>query len=142
MAAETASRLLAEQKDVCVLHGDIHHGNILYFGSRGWLAIDPKGLMGERTFDYANLFCNPDGSVATRPGRLTRQLAIASGAAGVDARRLSAWVTAWAGLSAAFLLQDGLSPEGGVAGGGAGGSGIGQTIYDTRPVFSRGLARH
>ncbi|WP_017512060.1 MULTISPECIES: aminoglycoside phosphotransferase family protein [Cupriavidus] len=40
-----------------VLHGDIHHGNILYFGEWGWLAIDPKGLFGERGFDYANLFC-------------------------------------------------------------------------------------
>jgi len=52
--------LLADQHDVGVLHGDIHHGNILDFGPRGWLTIDPKGLIGERDFDYANLFCNPD----------------------------------------------------------------------------------
>jgi len=26
-----------------VLHGNIHHRNILDFGARGWLAIDPPG---------------------------------------------------------------------------------------------------
>lgn len=30
------------------LHGDLHHGNVLDFGASGWLAIDPKGLKGER----------------------------------------------------------------------------------------------
>ncbi|MBH1547375.1 hypothetical protein I5U09_16900 [Stenotrophomonas maltophilia] len=58
--ADTARRLLADPGDVVPLHGDIHHGNILDFGDRGWLAIDPKRLKGERGFDYANLFCNPD----------------------------------------------------------------------------------
>jgi aminoglycoside/hydroxyurea antibiotic resistance kinase len=42
-----------------VLHGDLHHGNVLDFGLRGWLAIDPKGLLGERGFDFANIFTNP-----------------------------------------------------------------------------------
>ena len=57
-SAETARFLLAEPRDPGVLHGDIHHDNILDFGERGWLAIDPKRLFGERGFDYANLFCN------------------------------------------------------------------------------------
>ena len=29
-----------------VLHGDVHHDNVLDFGPAGWLAIDPKGLWG------------------------------------------------------------------------------------------------
>ncbi len=48
-----ARELLAEPRDQVPLHGDIHHDNILDFGERGWLAIDPKGLYGERGFDYA-----------------------------------------------------------------------------------------
>jgi streptomycin 6-kinase len=48
VAAETAADLLATQHDVVVLHGDVHHENVLGFGSRGWLAIDPKALVGER----------------------------------------------------------------------------------------------
>src|SRR5262249_11535957 len=46
-----ACTLLASQRDVVALHGDIHHGNVLDGADRGWLAIDPKGLVGERTFD-------------------------------------------------------------------------------------------
>jgi streptomycin 6-kinase len=56
--AELAARLLADPLDVCVLHGDIHHRNIRQ-SPRGWLAFDPKGLVGERTYDCANTLCNP-----------------------------------------------------------------------------------
>ena len=110
-AAATATNLLATQQDIVVLHGDMHHGNVLNFGSRGWLAIDPKGLIGERYFDYANLFCNPDNETATRPGRLARQVSVSSEAARLQAGRLLAWIVAWAGLSAAFSVDDGLSPN-------------------------------
>jgi streptomycin 6-kinase len=56
--ADLAVRLLADPLDVCVLHGDIHHRNIRQ-SSRGWLAFDPKGLVGERTYDCATTLCNP-----------------------------------------------------------------------------------
>ena len=94
-----------------VLHGDIHHGNILDFGERGWLAIDPKGLSGERGFDYANLFCNPDPETAAAPGRLARRAAIVADAAGLERERLLRWILAYAGLSAAWMLEDGEAPE-------------------------------
>jgi streptomycin 6-kinase len=54
-ADSAAQALLADPRDVVVLHGDIHHGNVLDGGERGWLAIDPKGLLGERTFDFVNI---------------------------------------------------------------------------------------
>jgi streptomycin 6-kinase len=112
VSAATASNLLATQRDIVALHGDIHHGNVLNFGSRGWLAIDPKGLIGERCFDYANIFCNPDIETAAAPGRLARQATVVAEAAHLERNRLLAWVVAWAGLSAAFLVEDGLLPEG------------------------------
>jgi streptomycin 6-kinase len=93
-----------------VLHGDIHHGNILDFRERGWLAIDPKGVIGERGFDYANLFCNPDYETAAAPGRLRRQVEIVANAAGLEQRRLLEWVLAWAGLSAAWDLNGDTPP--------------------------------
>ncbi len=113
LSAATASELLATPRDVVVLHGDIHHGNILDFGPRGWLAIDPKGLIGERAFDYANLFCNPD--LATATSRLARRVEVVAQAAALDRGRLLRWIVAWAGLSAAFLLEDGMSPAGALA---------------------------
>src|SRR5262245_62065215 len=102
LAAGAARDLLASQREGAVLHGDIHHGNILDFGERGWLAIDPKGLVGDRGFDYANLFCNPDHATATAPGRLARRIEVVAEAAGLERKRLLRWILAWAGLSAAW----------------------------------------
>ena len=107
LAAATARELLGEPRDVVVLHGDLHHGNVLDAGPRGWLAIDPKGLVGERGFDFANIFCNPDLETATAPGRLGWQADVVAAAAGLERGRLLRWVLAYAGLSAAWTLGDG-----------------------------------
>ncbi|WP_264777150.1 aminoglycoside phosphotransferase family protein [Deinococcus aetherius] len=103
---ETARHLFREPRHLRPLHGDIHHGNVLHSRERGWLAIDPKGLIGERGFDYANIFCNPDPETATRPGRLARQTHVVAAAAELDQQRLLQWVLAYAGLSAAWHLED------------------------------------
>jgi streptomycin 6-kinase len=112
VSAAAASNLLASQRDIVALHGDMHHGNVLNFGSRGWLAIDPKGLIGDRYFDYTNILCNPDEETATAPGRLARQASVIADAAHLDRNRLLLWFMAWAGLSAAFSIEDGLPAEG------------------------------
>ncbi|MDB5479183.1 MAG: family putative aminoglycoside O-phosphotransferase [Caulobacteraceae bacterium] len=110
-SAAAARDLLASPKDVAVLHGDLHHDNVLDFGPGGWLAIDPKGLMGERGFDYANLFYNP-WPTAADPGRLQRRLALVVEAAGLEPARLLQWIVAYGGLSAAWTLESGM-PDGG-----------------------------
>ena len=109
-AAATARQLLAEPREIVVLHGDLHHGNVLDAGTRGWLAIDPKGLWGERGFDFANIFCNPDAEIATAARRLARQIAVVAEAANLERARLVKWVFAYAGLSAAWSLDDGTDP--------------------------------
>ncbi|WP_426228495.1 aminoglycoside phosphotransferase family protein [Pararhizobium sp. DWP3-4] len=109
--ADTAAKaLLAEPREVGVLHGDIHHGNILDFEDRGFLAIDPKGLFGERGYDYANLFCNPDLPRTKDPARLRRQLPIVAKESGLAPDRLLRWIIAYAGLSAAWFLEYGGDP--------------------------------
>lgn len=82
--------------DVVALHGDLHHGNVLDTGD-GWAAIDPKGLLGHRAFDVANLFCNPDERTAV--AQLDRRLPRVAGLLGVETAVLRDWVTAWCGLS-------------------------------------------
>jgi len=110
-AAATARHLFAEPRDIVVLHGDIHHGNILDFGSQGWLAIDPKGLLGERTFDFVNILRNPDDQLALRPERFSRQATVLAAAAGLDRTRLLQWTLAFTGLSAAWIFADGDEPD-------------------------------
>jgi streptomycin 6-kinase len=110
-SAAAARELLATPKDVTVLHGDIHHGNVLDFGERGWLAVDPKGAIGERAFDYANMFCNPDHDTAAAPGHFARRVEVVGAAAQLDRARLLKWILAWSGLSAVWSIGDGESPE-------------------------------
>jgi len=107
--ASVASELLAAPEDVVALHGDLHHGNVLDFGPRGWLAIDPKGLFGDRGFDHVNMFCNPTREIAGAPGRLARQVVVVSEAAGIERARLLRWILAWSGLSAVWMVEDGQS---------------------------------
>jgi streptomycin 6-kinase len=57
-AAELAHRLLDKGRDPRPLHGDLHHDNV-FEAPRGWLAIDPKGLLGDPAYDVANVFYNP-----------------------------------------------------------------------------------
>ncbi|WP_160008118.1 aminoglycoside phosphotransferase family protein [Rhizobium sp. 18055] len=106
-----SAALLADPRDPTVLHGDIHHSNILDFEAHGWLAIDPKGLFGESGFDYANIFANPDLPTVTFAGRLQRQLPIVSAQADIEPQRLIRWIAAYCGLSAAWFLADGATAE-------------------------------
>lgn len=105
-----ASGLLAHQSEAVVLHGDVHHGNVLDFGPGGWLAIDPKGIIGDRAFDFVNILCNPSRAVATRPGRLERQVGVIADAVDLDPERLLRWTIAWGALSSAWSARGNQSP--------------------------------
>lgn len=105
--AMVTQELLHDQREQVVLHGDAHHRNILDFGQRGWLAIDPKRVSGERYYDYVNVLCNPDLPSCTDPLRFARQLAVIVDVAGLERQRLLRWVMAHAALSAAWFLEDG-----------------------------------
>jgi len=106
-AAAEARALLAHPTADVVLHGDLHHGNVLDFGERGWLAIDPKPLHGDPAFDLLNILCNPDAAIALRPGRLERTAGVIAAESGVDERTLLRWALAWTGLSAAWSERGG-----------------------------------
>lgn len=110
-AAATAEALLDDQQEITVLHGDVHHDNFLDFGERGWLAIDPKWIIGDRAFDYTNIFCNPDFDSATPPHRFLSRLNVITKAAGLERKRLLQWTLAWAGLSAIWFLEDNQAAE-------------------------------
>jgi len=114
-AAATARALLADQRSVRPLHADIHHDNVLDFEDRGWLAIDPKRVIGEAGYDYANIFCNPDMDhpqppVSVLPERFQRRLEIVTSRTGIPHRRLTEWILAYTGLSAAWIINDGGDP--------------------------------
>lgn len=74
--ARIARELIDSARDLRVLHGDIHHENIFKHSTRGWIVIDPQCLFGERAYDLANVFYNPNGfaDLASNPERISLQL--------------------------------------------------------------------
>jgi streptomycin 6-kinase len=83
-----------------------------WISARGWLAIDPKRLLGDRAFDYTTMFSNPDLCgpgihVATRPERFAARLEQVSALAGLERTRLLRWIAASMALSAVWFRDDG-----------------------------------
>ena len=58
-AESLSQELLTENKDEALLHGDFHHFNVLE-SERGWLAIDPKGVIGPKGCEVGPLLINPN----------------------------------------------------------------------------------
>ncbi|MHB0938354.1 MAG: aminoglycoside phosphotransferase family protein [Armatimonadota bacterium] len=52
-AAFTA--IQAAKRPQVLLHGDLHHENILFDERRGWTAIDPKGVLGDAVLETGRL---------------------------------------------------------------------------------------
>ena len=103
--AAVAERLLADQREVRVLHGDIHHYNIRQ-SARGWLAFDPKGLVGERTYDCANTLCNPGmPELVHNEARLLTNAAILADTLAIELPRLLAFTYAYTCLNASSWAQ-------------------------------------
>jgi streptomycin 6-kinase len=64
-AGKVFAELCASATDRVVLHGDLHHDNVLSVGvSSGhgdpWLAIDPHGVVGDPGYEVGALLYNPD----------------------------------------------------------------------------------
>lgn len=101
-AAERAVALLAEPRDVRILHGDLHPWNVVDGGPRGWLAIDPNGLVGERTFEFALMVLPADPEQRPDAVVLRRRAAVVAAVAGLDPGRLMDWVAVQAALLGAW----------------------------------------
>ena len=111
--ATVAEHLLNTAHAPMALHGDLHHDNVLDGAERGWLAIDPKGVFGERTYEVANLLGNPwpNGAVVHDPDRMRRQARFYARELDLDVHRVLGFALAHAGLSAAWSIEDGCDPS-------------------------------
>ncbi len=62
---ETLLPELFADDDIRLMHGDFHHYNILS-SERGWLVIDPKGVIGPAGYEIGPLMTNPFGILMDR----------------------------------------------------------------------------
>ena len=109
-AEALAAELAASAASSVVLHGDLHHGNVLAGRERQWLAIDPKGVVGEPAYEIGALLHNPWPGLLDWPdpaGALDRRLDQLSEGLGIDRARLRAWGLVAAVLSAWWAVDDG-----------------------------------
>ncbi|MDB5527936.1 MAG: 3-kinase [Devosia sp.] len=90
------------------LHGDLHHDNIMS-SDRGWLAIDPKGLLGDASYEVANVFRNPYGAsnLVTDPRRIQALADAFAARLGFNRKRVLGWAAAHSALSACWDLAAG-----------------------------------
>jgi streptomycin 6-kinase len=100
---------LEDEYEPVLLHGDLHHFNILS-SARGWLAIDPKGVIGPAAYEVGAFLINP--WVVTGRRADTRRLLLNRGAVrsehlGFDGQTIRDWGVVHAVLSACWSLEEG-----------------------------------
>lgn len=101
--------LLTSQGEIVLLHGDLHHDNILRAEREPWLVIDPKGLAGEREFEVGPLMYNPWQRLLDWPNLksiLSRRVDILVEALDFDRQKLLGWGFVGAVLSMTWSLED------------------------------------
>ena len=105
-AVGLARELFAEGRPDVLLHGDFHHYNVLE-SERGWLAIDPKGVIGPAGYEVGPFLINPfDLLKRPNPVQVTeRRIAILAEGLGFEREYVQAWGIAHAVLSASWSLE-------------------------------------
>jgi streptomycin 6-kinase len=108
-AQKVFSDLDASQSRPRLLHGDLHHYNILFDLNRGWLAIDPKGVIGELEYEIGAVLRNPceRPELFLSPAIIERRFAQFTHRLSLNYERTLAWAFAQAVLSAIWLVEDG-----------------------------------
>lgn len=106
-------QLFAESSPPRLIHGDFHHYNVLS-SERGWLAIDPKGVIGPPEYECGPLLVNPM-NLASLPNAVQiseRRIAILSERLGFPRERIRDWGFCHAMLSCWWdLAEDGSGGE-------------------------------
>lgn len=92
-----------------LLHGDLHHYNVLFDANRGWVAIDPKGVVGELEYEVGAILRNPveQPDFFSSRSAIEKRLRILTAALPLDHRRTLQWSFAQAVLSAIWDVEDG-----------------------------------
>jgi streptomycin 6-kinase len=116
-AQRVYSELCATQREPGLLHGDLHHYNVLSDRERGWCAIDPKGVVGELEYELGAALRNPIDrpDICASLDVVERRLEHFGLVLGVDIGRARGWCFAQAVLSAIWSFEAGRADEAAVA---------------------------
>jgi len=103
------SDLCSTQRNPALLHGDLHHYNVLSDRARGWCAVDPKGVVGELEYEIGAALRNPIDrpDLYAKLGVVERRLDQFGLVLGIDVGRARGWCFAQAVLAAIWSVEDG-----------------------------------
>lgn len=108
-----ANELLKTQEKSVLLHGDLHHENILSHNN-DWCAIDPKGVMGEPAYEVGAFIRNPISMLYLHPNLsklIDKRIELFSECLMLDRQRVQAWSFVQAVLAACWMVHDNQNPE-------------------------------
>ena len=100
--------LLADRAAPVLLHGDLHHENVLEDETKGWAVIDPKGFVGDAGYDTGAMLYNPFAYASRIPdiGPLVqRRLDIVGNIVGIEREVMTAWGYVKAVLSLLWTVE-------------------------------------
>jgi streptomycin 6-kinase len=111
-ARSLRTSLLATTSNHVLLHGDLHHENILLHGST-WRVIDPKGFVGDPAYECGAYIRNPFPELLACPDMLTiikRRIRMFADLLNVDEGRIAQWTYVQAVVAACWISEDHLDP--------------------------------
>jgi streptomycin 6-kinase len=112
--AETLfTELCMTQRDVRLLHGDLHHFNVLFDADAGWTVIDPWGAIGEIEFEVGAALRNPLDMPALvgDPGVMERRLRTYEEILNLNADRALKWAFATTVLGILWPFETGTGQD-------------------------------
>ena len=112
-ARRIRAQLLATASEPVLLHGDLHHDNIIQNGSH-WVAIDPKGIIGEVACEIPTFIFNPIPELLNSKVQVSiikNRVKQFSVTLNIDEKRILDWCYIRAVLGWVWSLEDGLDTQ-------------------------------
>jgi streptomycin 6-kinase len=109
LAEEMYDKLLGSASEDVLLHGDLHHWNILSAEREPWLAIDPKGVIGEPAYEVGAWLRNPFPHILRYENPeaiILRRVRQFNEALGFDEKRILGWGFAQAVLAGWWSFEE------------------------------------
>lgn len=116
-ARDLRDRLLRSQTEERILHGDLHHDNLLLRGDgrqQKWMVIDPKGVIGDPCYDMVAFIRNPIPAFLqqAQPERcISHRIETIAKLSGRSADRIAQWCLVQAVVSQLWCVEDKMFKE-------------------------------
>lgn len=113
-AKTLVKQLLQTSEKAILLHGDLHHDNILYNGASQWMAINPKGVLGERAYEISAFIINPINQILADTNLISlleKRISCFAKCLGLEPWRLRDWSFVHCVLAACWNVEENLDPS-------------------------------